>query len=38
MHRLGWKAQLFKSDDASMLGHGHGVSQLCYHVYMWEFI
>ena len=27
MHKLGWKAQLSKSDDVSMLGHGCGVSQ-----------
>ena len=27
MHKLGWKAQYFKSDYISMLGHGCGVSQ-----------
>ena len=27
MHKLGWKAKLFKSDDVLMLGHGCGVSQ-----------
>ena len=27
MHKLGWKAQYFKSDDVSMLGHSCGVSQ-----------
>ena len=27
MHKLGWKAQLFKSADFSMLGHSCGVSQ-----------
>ena len=27
MHKLGWKAQLFKSADVSMLGHGFSVSQ-----------
>ena len=27
MHKLGWKAQLFKSADVSMLFHGCGVSQ-----------
>ena len=27
MHKLGWKAQLFNSDDVLMLGHGCGVSQ-----------
>ena len=27
MHKLGWKAQLFKSADVLMLGHGFGVSQ-----------
>ena len=27
MHKLGWKAQYFKSADVSMLGHGCGVSQ-----------
>ena len=27
IHKLGWKAQLFKSDDVSMLGHGCGVSR-----------
>ena len=27
MHTLSWKAQLFKSVDVSMLGHGCGVSQ-----------
>ena len=27
MYKLGWKAQFFKSDDISMLGHGCGVSQ-----------
>ena len=27
MHKFGWKAQYFKSDDVSMLGHGCGVSQ-----------
>ena len=27
MYKLGWKAQLFKSADVSMLGHGCGVSQ-----------
>ena len=27
MHQNGWKAQYFKSDDVSMLGHGCGVSQ-----------
>ena len=47
MHKLGWKAQLFKSTDVSMLGHGCGVSKYpqfydrikkikCYHVHMWE--
>ena len=24
MHKLGWKAQYFKSADVSMLGHGCG--------------
>ena len=27
IHKLGCKAQLFKSTDVSMLGHGCGVSQ-----------
>ena len=27
MHKIGWKAQLFKSDYVSILGHGCGVSQ-----------
>ena len=27
MHKLVWKAKLFKSVDVSMLGHGCGVSQ-----------
>ena len=27
MHKLGWKAQYFKSAGVSMLGHGCGVSQ-----------
>ena len=27
MHKLGWKAQYFKSADVSMLGHDCGVSQ-----------
>ena len=27
MHKLGWKAQYYKSGDVSMLGHGCGVSQ-----------
>ena len=27
MHKLGWKAQYFKSADVSMLGHGSGVLQ-----------
>ena len=27
IHKLGWKAQYFKSADISMLGHGCGVSQ-----------
>ena len=27
MHKLGWKAQFFKSIDVPMLGHGYGVSQ-----------
>ena len=27
MHKLGWKSQLFKSADISMLGHGCGVSK-----------
>ena len=27
MHKLGWKAQFFKSTDVSMLGHGCDVSQ-----------
>ena len=26
MHKLGWKAQYFKSADVSMLGHSWGVS------------
>ena len=26
MHKLGWKAQYFKSADVSMLGHSCGVS------------
>ena len=26
MHKLGWKAQYFKSSDVSMLGHSCGVS------------
>ena len=45
MHKLGWNAQLFKSADVLMLGHGCGVSQYpqsydrikkikCYHVHM----
>ena len=50
MHKLGWKAQDFKSADVSMLGHGYGVSQYpqsydknkikfkCYHVHLWEAI
>ena len=25
MHKIGWKAQYFKSADVSMLGHGFGV-------------
>ena len=48
MHKIGWKAQYFKSADVSMLGHGCGVPQYtqfydtnkknfkCYHVHMWE--
>ena len=27
MHKIGWKEDYFKSDDASMLGHGCGVSK-----------
>ena len=27
MHNICWKAQYFKSDDVSMLGHVYGVSQ-----------
>ena len=27
MHKIVWKAQYFKSDDVSMLGHGCGVSK-----------
>ena len=27
IHKLGWKAQFFKSGDVSMLGHGYDVSQ-----------
>ena len=27
MHKIGWKAQYFKSADVSMLGHSCGVSQ-----------
>ena len=27
MNKLGWKAQLFKFADVSMLGHGFGLSQ-----------
>ena len=27
MHKNGWKAQYFKSDDVSIIGHGCGVSQ-----------
>ena len=27
MHKLGWKAQYFKSADVSMLGYSCGVSQ-----------
>ena len=27
MYKLGWKAQLFKSNDVSMLGYGRGVSK-----------
>ena len=27
MHKIGWKANYFKSADASMLGSGCGVSQ-----------
>ena len=27
IHKLGWKAQYFKSADVSILGHGCGVSQ-----------
>ena len=27
IHKLGWKSQLFNSDDVSMLVHGCGVSQ-----------
>ena len=49
MHKLGWKAQFFKSADVSMLVHGCVVSQYpqfyvtikkikCYHVHMWEAI
>ena len=50
MHKLGWKAQLFKSADIFMLGYGCGVTQYpqfydtdiknikCYHVHMWETI
>ena len=50
MHKLGRKAQYFKSADVSMLGHSCGVSQYpqfydtnkkrfkCYHVHMWEAI
>ena len=47
MHKLGWKAQFFKSADVLILGHGCGVSHYlqfydrikiyikCYHVHMW---
>ena len=50
MHKLGWKAQFFKSADVLMLGHGCGVPQYpqfydrikkyikYYHVHMWEVI
>ena len=27
MHKIGWKAQFYKSADVLMLGHGCGVSQ-----------
>ena len=47
-HNLGWKANQFKSDNASMLVHGSGVSQYpqiyekfknyCYHIHMWKVI
>ena len=49
-HKLSWKAQLFKSADVLMLGHGCGVTQYpqfhdrikkyikYYHVHMWEVI
>ena len=33
MHKIGWKAQYFKSADVSMLGHGCGVSQYPYFYY-----
>ena len=48
MHKLGRKAQYFKSADVSMLGHSCGVSAYpqfydtikkyikCYHVHIWE--
>ena len=39
MHKLGWKAQLFKSADVSILGHGCGFSQypqFDYHIHIWE--
>ena len=49
IHKIGWKAQYFKSADVSMLDQGCGVSQYpqfydtnkkikCYHVHMWEAI
>ena len=34
MHKLGWKAQFFKSADVLMLGHGCGVSQ--YHQFYYR--
>ena len=50
MHKLGWKAQLFKYADVLMLGHDYGDSQYsqfydrikiyikCYHFHLWEVI
>ena len=50
MHKIGWKAQYFKSAGVSVLRHGCGVSQYpkfydtikiyikCYNVHMWEAI
>ena len=39
INKIGWKAQLFKSADVSILGHGCGFSQypqFDYHIHIWD--